>query len=1124
MAPTDRDVFDVGGPLPSGLWALEASAGTGKTYALSALAVRFIAERGLNAADLCIVSFTEAATAELRGRVRARLVEALDHLRHGGESVDPVLSAVADLGGDLEERERRIARLQGALADFDAATITTIHGFCSRVLAGAGLAGDDEGISDGVADIYEVVNDIYLAHLGSGAGDVDVDQLLEIDPDRLAVAVRAKLTMPDAHLHRPALHPEPVTKANAKTEQERIRRSHLAADLIDEAVVEVLHRRTVRRKRTFDGLLSATRAHLCSPEGHGTVLALRDRYRVVLIDEFQDTDRVQWDIFHRAFVADDTTVVLVGDPKQSIYRFRSAELSAYLVAVAAAGDHVATLGTNWRSDAPLLDALEHLFTGFTFGDEEVRFQPVDAAEHHRIAALDGAGEAVLDLRWVPRPVDADLTAGRARRLIRNDVVRVVDELLAGGVTVAVGEEGRRPLRARDIAILTRSNADAALLALTLGEAGVPAATASSNSVLDSDAAWQWELLLRALERPGSPGAARAAALGWFLGRDPADLIDADDEQTAALHDLLREWAVVLAERGVPHLLARARAEGLHRRLLSAAGGERHLTDLDHVAELLQAHTGGRPVSAAALLVALTELARRAGGDEVATDALARRIDRDDDAVQVLTVHKAKGLEFPVVLCPFLWTNSTGSGGIPHAHRPDTGRRELDCSWVSKIPDVKLTRQLRELARDEQHGEARRLLYVALTRARHRCVVWWPPLSTGKGAGGPLGELFKHATGLGTVPISPDEIRDVVATSGGTISLTLVPEFPGRSDSSGSASDEAVDPPDLAVSVADRELDHAWRIWSFTSVTAAAEGRAAVPAPVEGGADEPSVDDGDGGVEPASGAVATLLTTAPAGTAFGTLVHGVFEHCDFARPDLREHLRELCDEALRYRPMRVTADDLGDGLADAVEAPLGGPLGGLRLSDITRSDRLDELEFHLPLGRLRADAIGRVLAEHLAPDDPLLDWARGLAGQSQVAPVPVLTRFDVDIAGRLIGSIDLVARTSAGGVAGECRYWVADYKTNQLGIDNAYDLPSLVEAMVHHHYPLQATLYLVALHRYLRWRIPDYHPERHLGGAAYLFVRGMDPARSADAARGVFWWQPSTSAVLALDQLLADGET
>jgi exodeoxyribonuclease V beta subunit len=197
------------------------------------------------------------------------------------------------------------------------------------------------------------------------------------------------------------------------------------------------------------------------------------------------------------------------------------------------------------------------------------------------------------------------------------------------------------------------------------------------------------------------------------------------------------------------------------------------------------------------------------------------------------------------------------------------------------------------------------------------------------------------------------------------------------------------------------------------------------------------------------------------------------------------------------------------LLPALHAPLGGPEGGRRLIDIARTDRLDELDFHLPLAGLRADRIGAVLAAHLPAHDPFRDWASRLASDG----------YDIDIAGMMTGSIDLVARSADGQ-----RFWLADYKTNQLGRSCSYDQTSMADAMVHHHYPLQAALYLVAVHRYLRWRLPAYDPEAQLVGAAYLFLRGLRPtgAVPAEPVPGVVWWRPPVAALDALDRLLATG--
>jgi exodeoxyribonuclease V beta subunit len=305
------------------------------------------------------------------------------------------------------------------------------------------------------------------------------------------------------------------------------------------------------------------------------------------------------------------------------------------------------------------------------------------------------------------------------------------------------------------------------------------------------------------------------------------------------------------------------------------------------------------------------------------------------------------------------------------------------------------------------------------------------------------------------------------------------------------------------------------VWSFSGVKAVADA-VEFDQPVQGGTDEagpgePGTGETNTG-EPAAPHRAPLpLGDAPGGTEFGTLVHQVLEQVDFTSATLLADLTEQCAASLQYRSLRIGAAELAAGLQAAIEAPLGGPVGSMRLADLAPADRLNELDFDLPLGRLTAARIGTVLAQHLPADDLLAPWARAMAGGA----------YDFPLDGVLTGSIDLVARSDDG-----TRFWVADYKTNQLGRDNPYGRTDMAAAMAHHHYPLQAALYLVALHRMLRWRLVNYEPRVHLGGAAYLFVRGMVPATAtatataADDARGVFWWQPPSAAVEALDRLLA----
>jgi exodeoxyribonuclease V beta subunit len=1105
----ERAAFDLAGALPQGLTVLEASAGTGKTFALSALAVRYVAELGVQASSLCIVSFTEAATAELRGRVRQRLVEVVAALEAGDDDVDEVVAAVA-AGVDPVERRARLDRLRVAINDFDAATITTIHGFCGRVLVMGGDAAADSPISRSTTDVDEVVNDVMLSCAGPGGDEIvpgvsGLELTEAVSSSRLESGLRTKVRLPDAVMWRPT-DPEPAPATATPKQQQavdseraKVRITRAAADLVDHALQVLAERRARARRRSIDRIVADARDLVRRPGSQGLVAALRQRYRVVLIDEFQDTDRVQWDLFRHVFVggSDAPAMVLVGDPKQSIYRFRGAELEAYLDALAQA-DSVQTLQRNWRSDAPVLRGLECLLAGVTFGSDDVEFHPVEPAPGREDWRLDTDAAVVaapVEVRIVPRHGDA-LDSPTARQAIISDMVRTIAGLLDGGARITGSDGASTDVRPRDVAVLTRSNAEASATVSALAAAGIAAASSGATSVTETPAWEEWRRLLVALERPGSSSAVRTAAVGWFGGLTLAELDGLDDTGVADLHERFRSWAALVATRGIPALLAAARAAGLQRRLLARHGGERDLTDVEHIAELLQGATGGRPTPAGALRRIIDE--PHTFGDSDDADSLtSRRIDRDDDAVQVLTVHRAKGLEFPIVLCPFLW--SAGSGIRSAEHADLAGRRTISSAWVAEAAPKSLA-ELQAAIVAERRGEQRRLTYVALTRARHSCVVWWAPLDR---ATSELGEILGAATGAGERPKALADLRPIAERSSGAVAVREVaPPTRIRRSAGRSAAP-------LEVASTDRVLDSAWRIWSFSAIKAASEGLDH-DRPIVGGADEPVAAGDAAGVDEEPVVTAPgPLAAAPGGTEFGTLVHQVLEEVDFTSATLVADLGERCAHALRHRSLRIEPDELAAGLAAAVAAPLGGPLGATRLVDLAPAQRLNELVFDLHLGRLTSSDIGAVLADHLPADDPLLGWARAFAaGQVQV-----------DLDGMLTGSIDLVARTADGH-----GFWVADYKTNQLGRDSAYGQHDLVIAMEHHDYPLQAALYLVVLHRFLRWRLPVYEPDRHLLGAAYLFVRGMVPVPAPSPAQvpGVFWWRPPASAIVALDRLLATG--
>jgi len=1107
--------FSLRDPLQTGLTILEASAGTGKTYSLAGLATRWIAEYEVKASELCIVSFTELATAELRGRVRERIAEAAIFLQtlmvEGGASTsDDVLLAISTtdgLEGDARQAElhRRRQRLETALSEFDGAIISTIHGFCTRVLASGGTDISAPLTSDD-SDVVEVVVDQLLGTYGVGAN-------LPAPVSKIIEAVKTRLQLPDAHLwtlsraigadsnrldvwfngngekQKAALTEKQFAQANAVDE---------VAQLVEKLTQQVWDRRLAQRVRTYDSMLTDTRSLLRGENGApgaAVIEALRNWFRVVLIDEFQDTDRVQWDIFRLAFlennpylsgsaiepgaVAGPEAVVMVGDPKQSIYRFRAAELSAYLDAVNYAklhNGHIQSLGRNFRSDAPLLEGLEALFTGVTFGSDQVQFTSVLPDPKRLIRSLDDGKEFSIEFRTLPA-----LGSQPDERLVAvDDVAAEVVRLLREAKTLD-GEN----INASDIGILVRSNADADSIANALEAAGVPAARNASDSVLASPAASQWRTLLLALERPGVVGRVRAAALGWFFNYSPADVVSLEDEGAAAISETLRRWSVALADSGLPALLAALRQGGYAGRVLSRRGGERDLTDFDHVVELLQSETGGRRVAPSALLEIFDALGS-ANGDEdeaVASELLARRIDRDDDTVKVLTVHKAKGLEFTIVLCPLLWKKRSNRRGLHHAEVTAADGTSVRLIGTAKLADAstKPFEQIDLADKEENIAEDMRLLYVALTRAKARLVVWTSVDIEGSSLQSLLGHEPNGAIGSCRVP-------EIVA----------VPQW----------TPAAQTPPQLESGEAQDRIDRNWKVWSFTGISKVAEHNVNTndDRPVGAGNDEGI--DTEPAVDPLLVQPAGRLQPAVRGAAFGDMVHKLLEDLDFSEDNLDTRLLEACEASLKFRQLRTTPADLAAGLADSLRATLGPQLGVASLTQLPEIDRLDELHFDLPLGQFNALDIAKTVLAHPDPNPILWPWFERVANGE----------LNVPLQGMLNGSIDLVARAS---LDGEQRFWLADYKTNHRA-DGDYSTGAMVEMMEEHGYALQATLYSVALHRYLRWRLPNYNPDTHFVGSAYLFLRGMSVTNAPTDPRGVLFWRIPTPALVALDRLFDKG--
>jgi len=1097
--------FDPVGALPQGRVVLEASAGTGKTWAIAALVTRYVAEAGVPIERILAVTFTRAATSELRHRVRQRLVEATAALEAAASgsspSGDPLLAHLAR--ASPEELAVRHRRLAVAVASFDQAMISTIHGFAGRLLRLLGMLSAAPSRPEVTGDLGAVtdrlLNDLVVTEYWAGADD-------PVSTSELRSIATSMLGNPDA-----GLAPDPPPEGGEAGARARL------AGLIRLRLAE---RSRASGLITYDDLLTLARDALVDPGvGSAARAIVRSVFDVALVDEFQDTDRIQWEIVSSVFGEGHGTLVVIGDPKQAIYAFRGADVEAYLTAVERSGAR-ATLGTNWRSDGPLLTALEATFDGVRFGSDRIRFHPVAPAPGHEQSRINGIGPP-MQIRLLSealRPGHTLLLADQARGLAASDAAAVTVELLSGATTIPdVDLPGEvRCIEPSDIAVLCRKNAEIDLVEAELRRRGVPAVKGRTGSVLQTEAALEWLALLEALERPGSPTAVKRVLHGPFLGWMAEEIATAGEEAMAAEHDRIAGWAGVLRRRGIPALMEEIdQSTAMTARVLQGTGGERLLTDLQHLGEVL--HTAvrhGGSHSVAGWLSA--EVARTGTGPEEA-DTRLRRLETDDQAVQLLTIHTAKGLQFPIVLLPFLWpARPSPRGAIPVFHDPATGRRVIDVGGPGS-PGFEESRRRHD---DEQAEEDFRLLYVALTRARHHLVLWWAPYrdSVGSTLTRVLFGREKAGDPVEKATVAPllahDSMRErltpILNRAAGTIDVHSVHSPPPTMVWQGRDRPRPV----LSAAQFGGAIDTAWWRWSFTGLTEGAHGAgpdAAVPAQDEVGDPElPSVDP-------------LPLGAVRGGLRFGTLVHSVFERVDFAHPDPVAALEVEVAAGARRHGLPLDAAEVARGLTLVLGTPLGSRLGEIRLNQVSRGHRLDEVHFEFPVrsasgGPIRAAQIGEALARHLPASDPLRPYHDRVG---RLAPA--------GFHGFLTGAIDLVLRLPDPG--SDSRWWVADYKTNRLPARG--DVPSTLDyspaavagEMVRSDYVLQALLYQVALHRYLRFRLPGYRPERDLGGALYLFVRGMvgpdTPVLDGERS-GVLTWGPHLDLVDAVDRLLGGG--
>ena len=1176
----------------TGFQLIEAIAGTGKTYSITSLYLWLLLEDRLTVEQILVVTFTEAATAELHERIRARLRSALQAFEDQQGGDDPFLSQLLARSPDSEADRRLLAR---ALSDIDKAAVSTIHGFAHRVLQQHALEtgllfeleltgatevlareiSDDywsrffydldhrlaslvrQGVSPGqlrgltqeairhsdfaitgeipaedgipalvreycylygeVRVCWQEQHEALVRYFAQAEGlTASFKTLLEhglldrIDaffnlaepaafalPNQAELLAEENIFQPEGKVFTPTALKKGLAQPNpffASWGGLVARGAALAvgsqalflAGAAHYIRAELPKRLLAGQQQSFDQLLTGLDRALQS--GHGLAQRIRARFPVALIDEFQDTDPIQYRIFRTIYgTGGKEALFLIGDPKQAIYGFRGADIYAYLEAASQSASEKHTMTTNWRADRKMVAALNALFGPLAqpFGDARIGYAEVAA----RPGAEDlwhspSLGSEPLQFLTLPE----GFCPSRGGRLVKKQLVPLIPDLVAGDIAALLAGDaqiGDRGVRAGDIAVLVRTNTQAAEIQASLRGRGINGVLQSKASVWQSTEAQECLRLLAAVAEPGNEQLLRKALATRMLGFTALDLerLNRAEAELHALMGRFSSWQGIWQKNGVMRMLMCAwQEQSVTGRLLLLADGERSLTNLRHLAELLQEAESRNHLSPAMLVDWFSRtLAASESGEEAEL-----RLESDEDAVQLVTIHRSKGLEYPIVYCPYLFL-----GGGSANRQPFVSLHDPKAGWQGRIvlfPDD----EARTLAATERFAEELRLAYVAVTRARHSCHLLWAPASGYDGSslawllhgdqsstgesGGPetLPQRLKGHTGQALLAMLEERAR---ASQGWQVRpLRMVPV----------PADEAAKPdipPPLACRVPGRILKQVWRIGSFSHLTAQSGhdfGEREPETWAEGSA--PSLD-----LEIPS-ASQLPLAQFPKGPVAGNFFHSLFERISFqtASPaQVREQVRE---QLMFYGYPELWLAPVCRAFGEVLKTSLRAR-DGFCLADIGDDQRLIEMPFTFPVGPgLGEDA--SLSAELLA--QPFLDHPQGIpAGYAEALRS---LRF-IPLRGYLKGFMDLVC-------VHEGKWYLFDYKSNHLGASrDDYAKANLPAAMADHHYFLQYHIYTVALHRYLSSRLPGYEYDRDFGGVFYLFFKGMHPDSGPES--GVF---------------------
>ena len=1186
---------------------IEASAGTGKTYTITSLYLRALLglqihgeqNEGLSVEQILVVTFTEAATEEIRDRVRSKLIEAkeaifyLDCETDNKPKADPLLLEIIE---QLDDKQQAFERLDGAVKMMDEAAIFTIHGFCQRMLKyhafESGSLFDNEFILDEQLYLLTAIKDFWRCTVYPLSGALltmllanwrspeallsEVKSLLNKQANRIEPQVSFEALEGNISEYQtlsskvkaswmseqvPALMTDSAIAKNRKQAKaeyleaftnfcqsdelefkkgkdswelwslELVKKAYGKKALPDTTIFESFSRlvelktlineqvnayfktealKVVQRnladakakaqKLSPDDLLTKMAESLKGDGGQLLAQRIASQYPLAMIDEFQDTDPLQYAIFSRIYDGVDTTLVMIGVPKQAIYGFRGADIFTYIgakEAVSEAGQY--TLDRNWRSSAALIKAVNGLFTykqsAFIY-DDAIPFNSVLAADKVassplKVADDNGAALQFMQLKSVDgNPIAKGPAIGQLASGCADEIVNLLTK--AQSKLAMIGNES---LQAGDICILVRDRNEAQVMRDALTERGVSSVFLSRQSVFETQLANDFYILLQAIYQQNNDKAIRAALITCFFKTSINDLWHLTQNEDswqqiitefAELHRLWTRFGVMAI---LQHLLVEQDLASHWQQ--SEKFPERMLTDIRHLAELLQQKS--MELDGVHRLLNWYQqqlLGVVTAGQDGQEKIQQLRLEDDSNLVQIVTMHASKGLEYPIVFMPFACHYRPTKSAIYHDDNKD-----LVIDFTNNEANL-------ASADKERLAEDLRLLYVALTRAVYRCYVGISNLKHGAAKKSVLA-----STSLGYLLLEGDDFNDSTIE---TQLESLVNSLNGEGNNCAAliVVDSSEQPISTYQAVADTEqtyqlpqfngvIEHDWKVTSYSALSRGIASVHVLPGTTdEGSADGEALPVVDTSLQPSLQEKWDRFSF-PKGANAGSCLHQILENLPFielAQGFVDEKgLLSVADSLAHYGIDPNWQGPVIEWLADVAATPWS--KSGIALGQLRQNDCLIEMEFFLNMSYLKPGQINEVLSEHLGRK--VNDFA--------FSPVQ----------GVLKGFIDLT-------VCYKNKYYVVDYKSNYLGDNSVHYLGEALEtAMDSHHYHLQYLLYTLALHRFLRRRIKNYDYDTHIGGSYYLFVRGMSSVNQD--FNGVYFSKPKRKVIERLDKLFAGSQ-